>query len=262
MLKEHLLNIKKIFIMALIDLKKVYKGAALGWIWVIAKPAVTIFMYWFLFEIGLRVGKDINEIPYYMWLIVGLLPWLYISDVVSSLPASFRKYNYLVNKVKFPISIIPTFNSLSRFIVNIFLTIIVILMYIVLLKRFDIYFGTLVFYMVFMFIFQSVIVSIFSLVSSVSLDIQKLIKTLSTPLLLLSPVFWSLDTISINFIKLIQLFNPIAYFVTGYRDAFIYKIHFYDKPLEMIIMIFVFVLLLIINKILYKKISKVIPDYL
>lgn len=261
MLKEHINNIKKIFKMSLIDLKKVYKGAALGWIWIIAKPAVTIFMYWFLFEIGLKVGKDINEIPYYMWLISGLLPWLYISDVINHLPNSYRKYNYLVNKVKFPVSIIPTFTNLSRFIANSILSLIVVLMYIVFLKRFDIYFVTLIFYMIFILIFQSIVSSIFAIISSISLDMQKLIKTLSTPLLLLSPVFWSVDNVG-GIISKIQLFNPIAYFVQGYRDAFIYKVHFYDKPLEMIIMISILVLLGIINKVLYKKASRVMPDYL
>jgi ABC-type polysaccharide/polyol phosphate export permease len=262
MIKEYVKNIKKIFKMSLIDLKKNYKGAALGWIWVIAKPAVTIFMYWFLFEIGLRVGKDVNDIPYYMWLIVGLLPWFYISDVISYLPSSYKKYNYLVNKVKFPISTIPIFTSLSRFLVNIFLTIIVIIMYVLILKRFDIYFITLLFYMIFMFIFESIVSSILALISSVSKDIANLIKTLQTPLLFLSPIFWSLDSINIKFVKIIQLFNPISYFVTGYKDAFIYKIHFYNRPLEMIVMIIVFVLLVILNKKLYKKISKVMPDYL
>ena len=45
------------------DLVKTYRGAALGWAWAIIKPAVTIFVYWFAFEIGLRAGKDVNRFP-------------------------------------------------------------------------------------------------------------------------------------------------------------------------------------------------------
>ena len=86
MIKEHLLNINKIKKMALIDLKKIYKGAALGWFWVIAKPTVNILIYWFLFVVGLRVGKDVNGYPYFIWLIVCLLPWFYISEIINNLP--------------------------------------------------------------------------------------------------------------------------------------------------------------------------------
>ena len=46
MIKEHLLNINKIMKMAIIDLKKIYKGAALGWLWIVAKPTVNILIYW------------------------------------------------------------------------------------------------------------------------------------------------------------------------------------------------------------------------
>lgn len=262
MIKEHMLNIKKIFKLSFIDLKKIYKGAALGWFWIIAKPAVTIFMYWFLFEIGMKVGKPINNIPYVLWLITGLLPWFYISDIISTLPGSYRKYSYLVNKVKFPVSIIPTFMSLSRFLVNIVLTIIVIFMYILILKKYDIYYMTLIFYMIFMFLFQTVVGSIIALVSSVSKDIGSLIKTIQTPLLFLSTIFWSVDSVNIKLIKNIQIFNPISYFANGYKDAFIYKIHFYDKPKEFIIMFILFISIMYLNKFLYKKISKSMPDYL
>ncbi len=262
MLKEHLCNIKKIFQMSILDLKKVYKGAALGWIWVIAKPSVTIFMYWFLFDIGLRIGKDVNNHPYYIWLITGLIPWFYISNIINTLPNTYRKYSYLVNKVKFPTSIIPTFVSLSNFIVHIILTLIVMIIYLVTMKNLNINFVSLIFYMTFMFIFMSVIANILALISSLSKDIANLIKTLQPPLLYLSPVLWNLDTINIEFIKNIQLSNPIAYFVNGYRNAFINNTYFFEDMTGLIIMVLLLIILIFLNFMLYKKIHKAMPDYL
>lgn len=61
-LKEHKTYRQQIFKLAKADLVKTYRGAALGWSWAIIKPAVTIFVYWFAFEIGLRAGKDVNRI--------------------------------------------------------------------------------------------------------------------------------------------------------------------------------------------------------
>ena len=58
-IKDHLQYKQQIFKLAKADLVKTYRGAALGWAWAIIKPAVTIFVYWFTFEIGLRAGKGI-----------------------------------------------------------------------------------------------------------------------------------------------------------------------------------------------------------
>ena len=62
-IKDHITYWQQILKLAKADLVKTYRGAALGWSWAIIKPAVTIFVYWFTFEIGLRAGKDVNRLP-------------------------------------------------------------------------------------------------------------------------------------------------------------------------------------------------------
>lgn len=61
-IKDHIEYMQQIFKLAKADLVKTYRGAALGWAWAIIKPAVTIFVYWFTFEIGLRAGRDVNRL--------------------------------------------------------------------------------------------------------------------------------------------------------------------------------------------------------
>ena len=63
-IKDHITYKQQILKLAKADLVKTYRGAALGWAWAIIKPAVTIFVYWFAFEIGLRAGKDVNRISF------------------------------------------------------------------------------------------------------------------------------------------------------------------------------------------------------
>ena len=53
-LKDHFQYRQQIFKLAKADLVKTYRGAALGWAWAIIKPAVTIFVYWFAFAIGIK----------------------------------------------------------------------------------------------------------------------------------------------------------------------------------------------------------------
>ena len=65
-LKDHIEYKQQIFKLAKADLIKTYRGAALGWAWAIIKPAVTIFVYWFTFEIGLRAGRDVNRLSIFV----------------------------------------------------------------------------------------------------------------------------------------------------------------------------------------------------
>ena len=117
-IKEHIQYRQQIFKLAKADINKTYRGAALGWSWAIIKPAVTIFVYWFAFSIGLRAGKDVNGFPFFLWLIAGIIPWFYIGDMISQGVDAIRKYSYLVTKMKFPVSTIPTFFSLSKLLVS------------------------------------------------------------------------------------------------------------------------------------------------
>ena len=57
-IKSHIEYKQQIFKLAKSDLVKTYRGSALGWAWAFIKPTVTIFVYWFAFEIGLRRGGN------------------------------------------------------------------------------------------------------------------------------------------------------------------------------------------------------------
>lgn len=76
-------------------------------------------MYWFAFSIGLRAGKPVNGYPFFLWLIAGLVPWFYMGDMITGGTNCIRRYSYLVTKMKFPVSTIPTFVSISNLIINI-----------------------------------------------------------------------------------------------------------------------------------------------
>ena len=125
-IKEHIEYKHQIVKLAKADLTKTYRGAAFGWSWAIIKPTVTILVYWFAFAIGLRMAKDVGQYPFFLWLIAGVVPWFYMSEMITTGANSIRKYSYLVTKMKFPISTIPTFVNISKFIVHLILLLIVI----------------------------------------------------------------------------------------------------------------------------------------
>ena len=60
-LKEHRGFGKQILLLAKNELIKTYKGAVIGPLWAVVKPAFTIFVYWFAFSCGIKQLKTLHH---------------------------------------------------------------------------------------------------------------------------------------------------------------------------------------------------------
>lgn len=261
-IKEHIQYRQQILKLAKADLAKTYRGAALGWSWAIIKPAVTIFVYWFAFSIGLRVGKNVSEYPFFLWLIVGIVPWFYMSDMLTQGTAALRKYSYLVTKMKFPISTIPTFVSISKLIIHIILMLIVIVIFALFGYFPDIYMLQVVFYIILMFAFFTVWGLFSSLIAAMSKDFLNLVKSFVTAIFWLSGILWDANSITIPWLKKFLMLNPVTFLVNGFRNCFIDKIWFWEQPKRLIYFVISFSIMLILALWAYKKIRKEVADVL
>lgn len=261
-IKEHFMYKQQIFKLAKSDLVKTYRGAALGWAWAIIKPAVTIFVYWFTFEIGLRAGKDVNGFPFFLWLIAGVIPWFYINDMLTAGTDTIRKYSYLVTKMKFPVSTIPTFVSISKFIVHLILILIMIVIFIIMGYPPTVYILQLPIYMLLMFIFFTIWSLFASLLSSMSKDFGNLVKSMVTAVFWLSGILWNPDTIKIAWVKKVLMVNPVTFLINGFRNCFINEVWIFEQPKRFLYFVIMTVLLLILTIWAYKKLRKEIPDVL
>lgn len=261
-LREHLEYRQQIFKLAKADLIKTYRGAALGWSWAIIKPAVTIFVYWFAFSIGLRAGGDVSGYPFFLWLIAGLIPWFYMSDMLTAGTDSIRKYSYLVTKMKFPVSTIPTFVSISKIAINIILIVAMIALFWVMGFAPDLYYLQIIFYLVLGFIFWTIWALFSSLLAAISKDFSNLVKSFVSAVFWLSGILWDADKIAIPWLKKILMVNPVTYLVGGFRNCFINKIWFWEQPQRLLYFCIVTVILLILALWAYKKVRKEIPDVL
>lgn len=261
-LKDHFQYRQQIFKLAKADLVKTYRGAALGWAWAIIKPAVTIFVYWFAFQIGLRAGRDVNGFPFFLWLIAGVIPWFYMSDMITGGTEAVRKYSYLVTKMKFPVSTIPTFVSISKFMVHIVLLIIVILIFIGMGYFPDLYILQLPFYMILNFIFFTIFSLFSSILASMSKDFANLVKSLVTAIFWLSGIIYNINTINTPWLKKLLMINPVTFLVEGYRNCFINQTWFWEQPKRLMYFGIILLILIIFAIWTYKRLRKEIPDVL
>lgn len=261
-IKDHITYRKQIIKLAKADLVKTYRGSALGWMWAIIKPVVTIFVYWFAFEIGLRANKSVNGYPFFLWLVASIVPWFYMGDMIKLGTSCIRKYSYLVTKMKFPVSTIPTFVSMSNIFVNIILIGIVTILFWILGYPPDIYFLQLPFYLLLSFIFFTLWAQFASFIGAISKDFVNFVKSFITAVFWLSGILWNPDTIAIPWLKTFLHLNPVTYLVSGFRNVFINKIWFWEQPKRLSYFIIEVIILFLLGLWSYKKLRKDIADVL
>lgn len=261
-IKEHVTWRSQILKLAKADIIKTYSGAALGWAWALVKPTITIFVYWFAFSIGLRQGGEINGHPFILWLVAGIVPWFFMSDMITQGAGAIRKYKYLVTKMKFPVSTIPTFVSLSKFAVHLILLVIAIVIFLAFGYRPDLYWLQLPFYMLCMLLFFIFWALFSSMLSAMSKDFLNLVKSFTTAIFWLSGIMWDVNRIHTEWLQIILKFNPVTFIASGYRNVFIYRTWFWEDLQGLILFGITFVIMLILAAWSYKKLLKEIPDVL
>lgn len=261
-IKEHLDWRGQILLLAKADIIKTYSGAALGWAWAVVKPVITVFVFWFAFTYGLRAGGSVNGYSFVLWMMPGFVAWFYMSEMMTQGAQAVRKYRFLVTKMKFPVSTIPTFVSLARLAVHIGLLIFVMIIFVLTGHFPDIYWLQILFYMLCMLLFWMCWALFASMLGAMSKDFINFIKSITTAVFWCSGILWDVNTIGIPWLQKALYFNPVTYIATGYRNCFIYKTWFWEEPLQLIIFIGMLIVMLMLGVWSYKKLIKEIPDVL
>lgn len=252
----------QIFQLAAADIVKTYRGSALGWLWAVIKPSVTIFVYWFAFTVGLRANREVNGYPFFLWLLAGIIPWFYISEMLTQGSNTLKKYNYLVTKIKFPVSTISTFVSLSKLYVHLALVAVVIVIFVAFGYPIDIYFLQLPLYMALLYIFFTLWSMFAAPLSAISKDFANVIASFVTAIFWMSGIMWDVNTIEIGWLKRLLLFNPVTFIATGYRDVFIYKRWFFEDRFALFAFIVMLTGMAVLALYTFEKLRKEIADVL
>lgn len=261
-LTEHIEWRGQILKLAKSDIIKTYSGAALGWAWAFVKPIITIGVFWFAFTYGLRGGGGVNGYSFVLWMIPGFVAWFFMSDMLTQGAGAIRKYSFLVTKMKFPITTIPTFVGLSKLAVHVCLMLVSCLIFMIGGHFPDIYWLQTFIYMFMMFMFWIAWGLFASMLSAMSKDFLNLVKSVSTAIFWLSGIMWDVKTIAAPWLQKILYFNPVTYIATGYRNCFIYKIWIWEEPLQFWIYVGMYVIMIILAVWAYRKLKKEIPDVL
>ena len=228
-IRDHLRYNRHVFKLAKSDLVRTYRGASLGWAWAIIRPTITILIYYVTFSIGLRQGgKPINGYSYFLWLVSGFVPWFYISNTFTGGAGSIRKYSYLVKKVRYPVSTIPTIVSLSNLVVNCCLVALMLVIFVIGGHPPDIYWLQVPLYIMLSFLLFTAWSLFAGMLSVISKDFMHLVRSVLNALFWFSGILYDTRKVNNRILSFFLRINPVTIITKGFRNSLIYKSWFWE----------------------------------
>lgn len=259
-LGENIRFIRQILKLSKSELIKTYKGAALGPLWALIKPTITIFVYWFAFQLGLRTNTNIQGHSFFIFLMTGMIPWFFMGEAILDGSRSIRSNKHFVTKLPFPVSTIMTYVTLSKLYTNFG---ILVIGYIVMLFsgiKPSIYNIQILFYMPLMFIFFTCLAWITAPLSCISRDFENVVKSIITAIFWLSGIVWDPYSLKSEVLRRIVLLNPVNYFANGYRNTFLYEKWFFETSYETIGFLIILIIVMFVGATTYNRLRKRILD--
>ncbi len=210
------------------DFKAKYLGSHLGLLWAFVQPAVTIFIFWFVFEVGFK-SKPVGDFPFLIWFLTGVVPWFFFAEGWGNATNSIIEYKFLVNKVVFRVSLLPLMKIMSSFVIHAFFLFVIVFFMFLHHINFSLY-NFQVFYYVFALLVLMLGLSLLTSSLVVFLrDVSQLISMFIQFGFWGTPIFWSIQILPEKYQIFIKL-NPVYYVTEGFRESLLYKVWFWEHP--------------------------------
>ena len=248
------------------DFKTRYAGSYLGMVWAFIQPVVTILVYWFVFEKGLKAGgvlsKEGIELPFVIWLSAGLIPWFFFSEALNNATNALMEYSYLVKKVVFKISILPIIKIISALFVHVFFVAFLLILCACYGYYPSLYTLQVVYYSFCMFVFVLALSYATSAVVIFFRDLSQIINILLQIGMWVTPIMWQVSILDSEMLVKIFKLNPMYYVVDGYRQALFYHEWFWEHPFMTLYYWGLTAVLFLIGAIIFKRLKPHFADVL
>lgn len=205
-----------------------YLGSCLGIIWAFIHPSIYILLMFFVFQIGFRVAPTENY-PYILWLMAGMMPWMFFAESLASATTSVMDHSFLVKKIVFRVSVLPIVRILSALFIHLVFVTALAIVLMLYGYRPHIYYIQTVYYL---FACIMLVLGLAWISSSLIIFLKDVGQIISVVLQFgfwVTPIFWSINLLPPEYHTLIKL-NPVYYLVDGYRASFLYKQWFWENP--------------------------------
>ncbi|MBM4128270.1 MAG: ABC transporter permease [Nitrospira sp.] len=88
------------------DVLSRYSGTVFRGAWELANPALTLFVFWFVFSVAFK-AKGPAGTPFILYFVTGYLPWLFFSESLTRGTQGVVAHSFLVKKMVFASELLP-----------------------------------------------------------------------------------------------------------------------------------------------------------
>jgi len=193
------------------DLKARYKNSVLGYAWTWLDPLLTMGVFILIFGIVLNIKTEYFPI----YLLSGLVPWLFFERSVNSCVGSISGNDWLINRIYFPREIFPLTLIIGPAI-NLLLSFVIIIP-LILIYGLSLTPNILLLPAVFFFLFllTTGVGMAFACFSVYFKDMTYIVPFIIKLLFYLTPIFYVIEgRIPTNYLNLYMISNPLAVFLS------------------------------------------------
>jgi ABC-type polysaccharide/polyol phosphate export permease len=201
------------------DLVYTYKGSYLGIFWSFVHPLFMIVLYTFVFSaiLQIRFTDSGSPLNFGLYVYCGLIPYLAFSEAIQGALSTIRANATLVQKVVFPVEILPFTAVATNFTSQLFGLGGLILVFSLVERELHWTILLLPLVMVPQVLFTLGLGYVASVVGAFIPDIREIISVLLRALLFAVPILYPVSMVPEKYRPLIDL-NPLTYLVEAYRD--------------------------------------------
>lgn len=203
------------------DIEVRYRSPALGFLWAIITPLVTVLVLNLVFSVILKM--EVEKYPFALYLMTAVFPWAYFSSAINAATESIITNSELIKKTYFPRHVIPV----SVVLANLLNFIPVLIAMFIFTAFFGAKMTVFVFLLPVIILLQTLLtIGLALILSSFQVILRDTKYIVELGLLVwfyLSPVFYSLALvadISRGFFEVYKL-NPFVGLLVLYRAAFL-----------------------------------------
>ena len=208
-------------LMARRDFSARYRGSLGGLFWAVFRPLVMMTIYTVIFSLFLKVkfSTDASPVTFSVYLLCGMLPWQAFSEGLTASTDVVRANVNLVKRVIFPLEILPINLALAGAIQQLigFALLVPLAWWVNGQLHWSLLFVPVILVLQMLFA-----VGMSWIVASLAVylpDLGQFMALLLTVWMYLTPIFYPEDVVPVQAIIILRL-NPMARFVTLYRNAF------------------------------------------
>ncbi|MDQ0269116.1 teichoic acid transport system permease protein [Cytobacillus purgationiresistens] len=217
-IKEQIESFYLIRRLSLYELKSTNNNNYLGMMWELLNPGIQIAIYWFVFGYGIREGRDIDGVPFFQWMLAGIVVWFFINPSISQGSKSIYTRIRMISKMSFPMSVIPTYVIFSKLYPHMVLVVISTAILHFTGYPISIYFIQIPYFLFGTIALLLAISLITSTLSTIVRDVQQIVQAILRIMIYLLPILWVTFSLP-EWVQSVMKVNPLFYLVEGYRHA-------------------------------------------